>query len=155
MIEVRGTRFANAVIDALPKKARRVYDAFEDDLAHRGCAALAYRLTGDAVEHICIRHLAGSLRVAVAFETPEIAYVLTVGVHDRADPTTDIYTQLYEAAGVKPPAQARRAKPPCCDEATSAPPVNPELASDLAAQLRQVGRVQRRRARAKARTGSK
>jgi hypothetical protein len=35
----------------------------------------------------------------VAFESPEIAYVVLIGKHDRDRPPLDVYQQLYELAG--------------------------------------------------------
>ncbi len=42
---------------------------------------------------MCVVHLVGLLRVIVAFETAEIAYVLLVGDHDERSPTLDVYRQ--------------------------------------------------------------
>jgi len=48
-------------------------------LAAEGCAALAYRLAGDPpLDHLCVKHLEGHLRVIVAFESDERAWILLV-----------------------------------------------------------------------------
>jgi hypothetical protein len=59
---------AEQQVTGLSRKRSRSLESFLNDLAAGG--ALAYRLSGDApVNHICVRHLSGSLRVVVAFET--------------------------------------------------------------------------------------
>jgi hypothetical protein len=67
-VEVRTTPLASKIIEELPWRSRVAYDQFEADLASRGCAALAYRLSGDVLEHLCVVHLIGAMRVIVAFE---------------------------------------------------------------------------------------
>ncbi len=121
-VEVRATPLANKIIEELPRRARRAYDQFEADLAARGCAALAYRLSGDLLDHLCVAHLTGTMRVIVAFESAELAYVVLVGNHDDSRPPLDVYQQLYAQAGHEPPDQAGRDKPPCCDTKTGEPP---------------------------------
>lgn len=120
----------------MPRRSRVAYDQFEADLASRGCAALAYRLSGDVLEHLCVVHLTGAMRVIVAFESAEIAYVLLVGNHDDQHPPLDVYRQLYVLAGHEPPAQAGRDKPPCCDTESGEPPVDPGLLENLLTRLR-------------------
>jgi hypothetical protein len=78
----------------------------------RGCAALAYRLSGDLLDHLCVVHLIGALRVMVAFESAKVAYVILFGNHDDSQPPLDVYRQLYAAAGHEPLDQAGRDKPP-------------------------------------------
>jgi len=78
-VEVRATPLTNKIIENLPRRSRRVYDQFEADLAARGCAAMTYRLSGDMLDHLCVRHLTGAMRVIVAFESAEVAYVVLVG----------------------------------------------------------------------------
>lgn len=136
-VEVRATPLANKLIEALPRRSRRAYDDFEADLARRGCAALAYRLTGHELDHLCVVHLVGLLRVIVAFETTEIAYVLLVGDHDERYPALDVYQRLYELVGHPPSGQEARTKPPCCGEKES-PPFAPELLDTLLARMRRI-----------------
>ncbi len=62
-VEIRATPLSDKIIEGLPKKARNAYDLFEADLAARGCAALAYRLSGGFPDHLCVIHLTGQLRV--------------------------------------------------------------------------------------------
>jgi hypothetical protein len=94
-----------------------------NDLAARGCRALAYRLSGPTpLDHMCVKHLSSSLRVVVAFESPHRAWILLVGPHDD-DQIMDIYAELYRLLGVDPPDAAGRRKPPCCDEAQDLPPL--------------------------------
>jgi len=75
--EVLATPRAEQQIGRLSRKNAKVFENFLDDLAAGGCRALAYRLSGQApVDHVCVKHLSGSLRVAVAFETPQRAWIL-------------------------------------------------------------------------------
>lgn len=104
-------------------RARRVYDAFLDDLAAAGCAAMGYRLTGpDPLPRLCVKHLRGQDRVVVAFPAADEAWVLLVAPHRDDDAGRNVYDLLYQLAGAKPPDQARRTKPSCCDEQSSEPP---------------------------------
>jgi hypothetical protein len=135
-VEIRATPLANKVIEGLPRKARNAYDQFEADLAARGCGALAYRLSGGFLDHLCVIHLTGQMRVIVAFESPEIAYVALIGKHDRGRPPLDVYQQLYELAGHRPSDQAGRDKPPCCDTETGEPPVDAALLDELLTAMR-------------------
>jgi hypothetical protein len=122
--EVLATSRAEQQIAGLRKKQAKAIDQFLDDLANRGCGALAYRLSGAApVDHLCVKHLPGSLRVVVAFETPERAWVLLVGSHDDQDTVLNVYSELYRLIGAGPPGNAGRGKPPCCDELEELPPV--------------------------------
>jgi hypothetical protein len=52
------------------------------------------------VDHICVKHLRGSLRVVVAFEEPRRAWILLVGQHDDRDPLLNVYAELYRLLGV-------------------------------------------------------
>lgn len=135
-VEVRATPLADKIIEELPRRSRAAYNQFEADLASRGCAALAYRLSGDALEHLCVVHLTGALRVIVAFESADVAYVVLVGNHDDQRPPLDVYRQLYALAGHEPSAQAGRDKPPCCDAESGEPPVDVELLENLLTRLR-------------------
>ena len=134
--EIRATPLANKIIEELPRRSRHAYNQFEADLAARGCAALAYRLSGDLLDHLCVVHLIGVLRVIVAFESADVAYVVPVGNHDDSRPPLDVYQQLYAAAGHEPLDQGGRNKPPCCDTETGEPPVDPGLLDELLARMR-------------------
>ena len=127
----------NKIIEELPRRSRRAYDQFEADLAARGCAALAYRLSGGLLDHLCVAHLIGTMRVIVAFESAEVAYVVLVGNHDDSRPPLDVYRQLYALAGHEPPDQAGRDKPPCCDTETGEPTADSGWLDELLARMRQ------------------
>jgi hypothetical protein len=135
-VEIRATPLANKIIEGLSRKARNAYDQFEADLAAKGCAALAYRLSGDFLDHLCVIHLTGQMRVIVAFESPEIAYVVLIGNHERDRPPLDVYQQLYELAGHQPSDQAGRDKPTCCDTETGEPPMDTALLDELLTSMR-------------------
>jgi hypothetical protein len=138
--EVLVTSRADQQIASLTRRNTKTFDAFLDDLAARGCQALAYRLSGDSpIDHICVKHLRGSLRVVVAFETPSRAWVLLVGPHDDQDPVVNVYAEIYRLLGVEPTPESGRDKPPCCDAAGGQPPVLGDALteiSDRAAKLR-------------------
>jgi hypothetical protein len=135
-VEVRARPLANKIPGELPRRSRRAYDQFEADLAARGCAALAYRLSGDLLDHLRVVHLTGAVRVIVAFESAEVAYVILVGSHDDTRPPLDVYQQLYTLAGHELPDQAGRDKPPCCDTATREPPADSGLLDELLNRMR-------------------
>lgn len=110
---VLATPRADQQIQGLDRKQAKKFDEFLDDLAAQGCAALAYRLSGPTpLDHLCVKHLGGSLRVVVAFESPQRAWVLLVGPHHDRDPILNVYTELYRLLGVEPPDAAGRTKPP-------------------------------------------
>lgn len=121
------------------------------DLAHRGCEALDYRLTGDVVEHLCVRHLYGRHRAIVCFPGEDEAVILLVAEHLKADDPVNIYALLYRLLELKGPMEPRT-KPPCCDE-QSGPPLETELLERLEAGLKELGSLrdaqgrQRRRPR--------
>lgn len=116
IIAVYSTKLSDLQVDRLRVRDRQAFDRFVDELGHRGCAALGYRLTGPVpINAICIKHLPAELRVAVSFRNRAEAWVLLVGKHLRDDPGMDIYTLLYELVGVRPPDDEKRTKPPCCD----------------------------------------
>ncbi len=122
--EVIATPRADQQIAGLDRAHARAFGEFLDDLAARGCQALGYRLSGPApVDHMCVKHLRDSLRVVVAFEGRQRAWILLVGRHDDQDPVLNVYAELYRLLGVEPPDSAGRGKPPCCDERTDLPPV--------------------------------
>ncbi|MGH3166337.1 MAG: hypothetical protein ACRDN0_10650, partial [Trebonia sp.] len=114
-----------------------------------GCASLNYRLSGDdLLSKICVAHLSEPLRVAVAFSAHNVATILLVGPHDDQDPFMDVYSQLYELAGLVEPPAAERTKPPCCGEKDAEPPVpDSELLADLVGRSRQLSGAAKRRAR--------
>lgn len=143
--EVLVTSRADQQIASLTRRNTRTLDGFLDDLAARGCQALTYRLSGDApIDHICVKHLRGSLRVVVAFETPGRAWVLLVGPHDDQDPVVNVYAELYRLLGFEPTPESRRDKPPCCDPAAGQPPV---LGDALAEILDRAAKLRRTRQR--------
>jgi len=126
------TERAAQQIGQLHKKERRSYDQFIRALRAHGCASLSHRLSGDdLISKICVAHLAGALRVVVAFPAHNVATILLVGPHDEQDPFMDVYSQLYELAGLterpaaeraKPRGRIRAARPPGRDERGSAHP---------------------------------
>jgi hypothetical protein len=142
--EVLSTPRADQQIRGLTRRHAKTLDDFLDDLAARGCEALAYRLSGGSpLDHLCVRHLRGSLRVVVAFETPRRAWVLLVGPHDDQDPVLNVYAELYRLIGHEPRPDSGRDKPPCCDPAGTEPPVLGEALTailDRAAALRKTRR---------------
>jgi hypothetical protein len=118
-----------------------------DDLAARGCKALGYRLSGPApVDHLCVKHLRDSLRVVVAFEGQQRAWILLVGRHDDQDPVLNVYAELYRLLGVEPPDSAGRDKPPCCEESTDLPPVLGAAVTELVDRAAKVRRTRRQAA---------
>jgi len=143
--EVLATPRADQQIAALSRKQTTHFDTFVDDLAARGCAALAYRLSGPSpIDHLCVKHLRDELRVVVGFESPQLAWILLVGPHDERDPALDIYAELYHLLGTEPPDAAGRAKPPCCDEIEQLPPSLGAYLDDIVARARQLRRSRRR-----------
>jgi hypothetical protein len=143
------TERAAQQVDRLHKKERRSYDQFLLALRAHGCASLNYRLSGDdLLSRICVAHLSGALRVVVAFSAHDVATILLVGPHDDQDPFIDVYSQLYELAGLAEPPAARRTKPPCCEAENGEPPVpDGELLADLVDRARQLSGAAKRRAR--------
>ena len=133
----------------LRKKERRSYDQFLLALRAHGCASLNYRLSGDdLLSKICVAHLSGHLRVVVAFSADNVVTILLVGPHDDKDPFMDVYSQLYELAGLTKPPTTERAKPPCCGEEDGKPPIpDSELLADLVGRARQLSGAAQRRVR--------
>jgi mRNA-degrading endonuclease RelE of RelBE toxin-antitoxin system len=122
--EVVATPRAEQQIDGLDRRQSKSFNDFLDNLAARGCRALAYRLSGPTpLDQMCTKHLSSSLRVVVAFESPHRAWILLVGPHDDDDQIMDVYAELYRLLGMDPPDAAGRLKPPCCDDAQDQPPV--------------------------------
>jgi len=144
--EVRSTPRADQQIERLDRRQRRTLDRFLDELAAQGCRALGYRLTGTApMDHICVKHLDGTLRVVVAFETADLAWILLVGPHEDSDPVLDVYTELYRLLGAAPPDAERRTKPPCCEEPAGSPPALGDALADILDRATQVRRTRRTR----------
>jgi hypothetical protein len=127
---VRSTPIADRQIAGLRAARRKAYDLFEEALARQGCAALGYRLTGDEpLPNLCVKHLRGNDRAVVTFSGGE-AWVLLVGPHIEGDAADDVYTALYELAGVPRPVQPRN-KPPCCDDNQVPPTLGQVVIDDL------------------------
>ena len=62
--EVLATPRADPQIAALSRKQTAHFETLIDDLAVRGCAALAYRLSGPSpIDHLCVKHLRDEFRV--------------------------------------------------------------------------------------------
>jgi hypothetical protein len=144
VVEVRRTPIAKAQVVGLRGPNLKAFDRFVADLAERGCAALQYRVTGDHLDKLCVRHLRGEWRVVVAFHPNEnTAWVVLVAEHVEDDPGRNVYELLYEIVGHRPPADQRRRKPPCCDDAGAAPDATDQMAELLAARTRDVLRSRR------------
>jgi hypothetical protein len=123
MTEVLATPRAEQQIAARDRRQSKALAGFLNDLAASGCRALTYRLAGPTpLDHLCVKHLSASLRVVVAFESRQRAWVLLVGPHDD-DQILNVYAELYRLLGVDPPDAAGRRKPPCRDELDELPPV--------------------------------
>ncbi|HME64208.1 MAG TPA: hypothetical protein VKG61_04870 [Streptosporangiaceae bacterium] len=142
--EVIATLGADQQIAGLDRTHARVFGEFLDDLAARGCQVLGYRLSGPApADHICVKRLRDSLRVAVAFEGQQRAWILLVGRHDDQDPVLNVYAELYQLLGVEPPDSARRDKPPCCDKSTDLPPILGAALTEFVDRAAKVRRTRR------------
>ena len=90
----------------------------------------------------------GLFRAVVAFTAHNVATILLVGPHDDKDPFMDVYSQLYELAGLAETPTAERTKPPCCAEKDGKPPVpDSELLADLVGRARQLSGAAKRRVR--------
>jgi hypothetical protein len=142
-VQIAETPLASAQASGLRGPARKAYEAFLDDLAHRGCAALGYRVTGpEPLPRLCVKHLRGADRVVVAFESDMLAWILLVGPH--GDPDLDVYDRLYELAGIKPPNSRTRTKPSCCVLGGGAPIASADVVDDLVRRARALSRAHRR-----------
>lgn len=138
--EVLRTPIAATQSAALRGPNKKALDAWLDDLAQRGCAALSYRLSGEVVEHLCVKHIRGALRAVVAFTSEDTAWLPLVAPHNR-EPGTDVYEALYRLIGREPEPGEERSKPPCCGDATSgAPLVDEVLIDDLVRRTRALTR---------------
>jgi len=69
------------------------------------------------MDHICVKHLDGTLRVVVAFRL----------------------------LGAAPPDAERRTKPPCCEEPAGSPPALGDALADILDRATQVRRTRRTR----------
>ncbi|MEV4311281.1 hypothetical protein [Actinocrispum sp. NPDC049592] len=139
-VQIAETPLASAQAAILRGPARKAYEAFLDDLAHRGCAALGYRVTGpEPLPRLCVKHLRGSDRVVVAFESSTLAWILLVGPHGT-DPDLDVYDRLYELAGIRPPNAHTRTKPSCCTPTGAAPVSAAEIVDSLVRRARALSR---------------
>jgi hypothetical protein len=135
--EVRITPVAERQVAGLRGPTRKAFEAFAADLAHRGCAALGYRLSGsDVLERICIKHLRGTWRAVVVFPGPTVAWIVLVAEHGT-DPGRNVYDALYLLIGHAPEPEAGRTKPPCCDD-DYPPLVDEPLVDELVARTREV-----------------
>jgi hypothetical protein len=142
--EVVATPRADQQIAALNRRQSKSFNDLLNDLAARGCRALAYRLSGPApLDHMCVKHLSSSLRVVVAFESPHRAWILLVGRHGDDDQFMDIYAELCRLLGVEPPDAAGRLKPPCCDEAPDMPPLLGASLTDVLDRATKIRRTRR------------
>ena len=113
------------------------------DLEVNGCAALSYRLTGTSpLERLCDKHLGGTLRAVVAFESQTRAWLLLVADHNDDDPEFNVYAELYRLIGHEPEPGEKRTKPPCCGEDGLAPELGRQ-AEDLASRAAAIRRTRR------------
>lgn len=106
----------------------------------RGCAAAGYRLAGQALDHVCCRHLRAEDRMLTVWPALDHAVVIAVGPHDCS--VTDVYDGLLAALAIVVPI-AERSKPPCCDEAGE-PPADRDRAVAIADAVDALGRGRRR-----------
>jgi len=115
-VEVRATPLANKIIEELPRRSRRAYDQFEADLAARGCAALAYRLSGDLLDHLCVVHLIGAMRLSSPSSPPRWrtwSQSATTTTADRRLMSTSSYTRRPGTSlPIGPGGTSRRAATP-------------------------------------------
>lgn len=141
-VRVLFTDLASQQSGALRGKQQIQVANFLDQLKAQGCAALGYRLTGDSpLEHLCVKHVGGQLRVVAAFQSAQLAWILLVAPHDDADPGIDVYTTLYRLIGTSPPS-GERTKPSCCDGAGQ-PPVLGDIVEQLADRAVRLRRTRR------------
>ncbi|WP_092926030.1 hypothetical protein [Actinopolyspora alba] len=140
-VDVEITSTAQQQRKMLRNKHAKHFEQWLEKLKRDGCRALQYRLTGDLVERLCVRHLTGPLRVIVAFHSAEHATIVLIGPHDDGDPGIDVYRHLYSLAGIETPSARTRTKPPCCDE-EGHPPSDDEEIIDL---VQRAQRLRRRR----------
>lgn len=140
-VQVRASTTASKVIASLRGKDKTAYDQWLTRLKQQGCAAMKYRLAGERLNHLCVSHLRGAMRVVVRFESKTRAAIVAIGPHDRESPN-DIYALLYAALGTEDPDDDRD-KPECCDS-DGLPPIWQEVV-DVVDQVDAITRRQRRR----------
>ncbi|SFT60041.1 hypothetical protein SAMN04487904_104181 [Actinopolyspora lacussalsi subsp. righensis] len=75
-VDVEITSIAQQRRKVLRNKHAKHFEQWLEELKRDGCRALQYRLTGDLVERVCVRHLTGPLRVIVAFHNAEHATIV-------------------------------------------------------------------------------
>lgn len=145
MPEVRQTPLATSRVAGLRGPNLRAYNAFLDALAHEGCAAMGYRLTGPVIERLCVKHVRGRLRAVVAFSLDDVAWVLLVGEHLN-DAEVNVYDELYRLVGHRPEPGEKRTKPPCCNdsESTQSDAFGEDEVVELVARMRRVAQQSRR-----------
>lgn len=137
MVEILETPIAARQAAGLRGSAKKSYEAFLDELESAGCQALGYRLTGPSpLPHLCVRHLWSRLRVVVAFESAERAWIVLIGEHIDAEPERDVYRMLYALAGTSPAPDERRTKPPCCGGEGAPPDLDDDVIDDLVDRAR-------------------
>ena len=141
-VEVRETVLAARQSDALRGPRRTSYNAFLDELAARGRAALDYRVTGpEPLSWLCVKHLRGRDRAIVAFASSEVACVVLLGPHNDDDPGQDVYAMLYRLVDVEPQPNQQRKKPACCGDDGHEPPVSgAETIDQLVLRARRIAR---------------
>ncbi|MFJ9195871.1 hypothetical protein [Streptomyces globisporus] len=144
------TRTAERQVGSLRKPDLASYQQFITELKSQGCRALGYRLSGPVVEHLCVKHLRGTLRAVVGFLTKEEAVILLVGPHIDTDPQIDVYAALYQLAGLDTPPLDKRTKPSCCGETSGSPPLEDGLVDSLTQRAQELAKSSsRRRGRAR------
>jgi hypothetical protein len=112
------------------------------ELERSGCAAAHYRLSGAAVERICVMKLRDNWRMLILFPASSEVAILLVGPHERENPDLDVYRRLYALLGVSVPDDEHR-KPACCDDDGQAP-VDPDLVDEITDRTRDLAREERR-----------
>jgi hypothetical protein len=130
LFDVRRTPVAEEDYRKLRADVQHVVDSKEDALAHEGCAAADYRLSGESADRFCALHLMRDWRMIVGFPAPREVAVVLVGRHIRGS-RHDVYGRFYKGLGINVPG-AERKKPPCCGE-TGAAPVDAEAVRRIAA----------------------
>jgi hypothetical protein len=142
-VQVESTRLAERQISALRGRVKNKFENCLDQLVRDGCRVLDYRLTGDIIERLCVKHFHSSWRVVVAFRTPHDAVIMLVGQHDRDDPGMDVYTMLYELAGLTVVSAQKRSKPPCCGDEMLPPLWEDNELNDLVQRAQHLARRRR------------
>jgi hypothetical protein len=143
LVKVTIARPAAVYRDAMRGRARTRYDVWLQQLKSQGCAAMGYRMTGNFVDRLCVKHLADDDRAVVVFDSPTAATIILLGPHDQTNPDHDVYTLLYKFAGIPEPGDDRK-KPPCCG-ADGGPPDGRGVADELAERIYQFVKASRRR----------